>query len=699
MANFRRHRRQGIADSDLPDIARLWLLRMLVPLGGHQRLISSHSFCNDAIAEAVGLAEWIDPPRHEFDPAVVRKALREQHRLAERKWGSATVSPELAANVARLAALVNLTQADCRVLEFAVSIHNESLLDDAADLLGALSSAKVCQVLSVVLDLPEGDIRQSLGSNGALTKSGLVSVDRNGVMPLRNKLDLLSESFADSVAAPDADPVALLRNMVMPAAPAELTFADYEHVGSRLTVLRSYLAHASDNKRRGVNVFIYGPPGTGKSQLARVLAEEHGCELFEVASEDDDGDPINGERRLRAFRAAQSFFERRQSLIVFDEAEDVFSDTDHFFGHRSIAQKRKGWVNRMLEDNGVPTLWLSNSVQGLDPAFVRRFDMIFELPVPPRHQRERILQKACSGMIDAATLKRVAECEELAPAVITRAATVARAVGDELGASGRSEAFELLINNTLEAQGHKPVRRQDPNRLPQVYDPAFVRADADLEELAAGLARAKAGRLCLYGPPGTGKTAFARWLAEQLALPLIVKRASDLMSMWVGGNEKNIARAFRQAGQAGAILLIDEIDSFLQDRRQAQRGWEVTLVNEMLTQMESFGGVFIASTNLVDGLDQAALRRFDLKVKFDYMRPEQGWDMLHRYCRELDIGQPGEQELARLGSMPNLTPGDFAAAIRQARFRPIKDAGALVDALVAECALKEGAKVAIGFIQ
>ncbi|HET7308170.1 MAG TPA: ATP-binding protein [Gammaproteobacteria bacterium] len=672
---------------------------MLVPLGGHQRLISSHSFCNDAIAEAIGLVEWIDPTLHEFDPSVVRKALREAHRSAERNWKGAVVPQELAANVARLAELVNLSQTDCRILEFAVSIHNESLLDDTADLLGALSSAKVCQVLSVLLDLPDREVRQSLSSNGALAKSGLVSVDRNGVMPLRNKLDLLSDNFADSVAAPDADPVSLLRNMVMPAVPAELDVADYEHLGSRFTVLRSYLAHAFKNKRKGVNMYIYGPPGTGKSQLARVLAELQGCELFEVSSEDDGSNPINGERRLRAFRAAQSFFERRESLIVFDEAEDVFNDSDHFFGHRSIAQKRKGWINRMLEDNGVPTLWLSNSVDGLDPAFVRRFDMIFELPVPPKRQRERILNKACEGLLDPAALSRVAECEVLAPAVVTRAATVARAVGDDLGAAGTSDAFELLINNTLEAQGHKPIRRHDPNRLPQIYDPAFVCADADLEELAVGLAESKSGRLCLYGPPGTGKTAFARWLAEQLALPLVTKRASDLMSMWVGGTEKNIARAFREAEQAGALLLIDEVDSFLQDRRQASRNWEVSLVNEMLTQMESFGGIFAASTNLVDGLDQAALRRFDLKIRFDCMTPAQGGSMLRRYCRELDIREPGAQELERLQSIPNLTPGDFAAVIRQARFRPIKEALALIDALVAECNLKEGAKAAIGFIQ
>lgn len=109
---------------------------------------------------------------------------------------------------------------------------------------------------------------------------------------------------------------------------------------------------------------------------------------------------------------------------------------------------------------------------------------------------------------------------------------------------------------------------------------------ASLQEVAAGLVKSKTGRLCLYGPPGTGKTAFGQWLAETMGVPLLVKRASDLMSMWVGENEKNIAAAFRQAKNDGALLLIDEVDSFLQDRRGAKARWESSLVNEMLTQNE-----------------------------------------------------------------------------------------------------------------
>jgi SpoVK/Ycf46/Vps4 family AAA+-type ATPase len=170
------------------------------------------------------------------------------------------------------------------------------------------------------------------------------------------------------------------------------------------------------------------------------------------------------------------------------------------------------------------------------------------------------------------------------------------------------------------------------------------------------------------------------------------------MSKWLGESEKQISHAFRQAQQDKALLLIDEVDGFLQDRRGAERSWEVTMVNEMLTQMESFSGVFIASTNLVEGLEPAALRRFDLKVRFDFLKPEQAWELLLRQCAALGLAEPLPEIRPRIDRLLNLTPGDFAAVARQHRFRPIETAAALITALDAECTLKDGGRAVIGFV-
>ena len=711
---IRRTHRPGSA-MDLAPAVQLWILRILMSLGGHREFVTTRGFSNDSVAEALGLGCWIDASQHhsipdflrkgdapaadrDFDAKVVLADLRVLHRKAENQAATAARPPFLTLNVEHLAVLVGLSPTDCRLLEFAVLINTERGLDDIADCLGRLSSVKLFHVLSVILDIPEADIRSSLGAEGILSRSGLISVERSGDNQLRGKLNLLSDAFADLMVSSEVSPASLLRGTVSEVDPGQLSLADYDYIQPTLDILHPYLQHAVMTGRAGVNIFLHGAPGTGKSQLARAMACELACELFEVASEDADGDPVNGERRLRAFRAAQSFFAQRKALVVFDEVEDVFNDGNGILGRKSTAQLRKAWINRMLEENPVATLWLSNSIEGLDPAFIRRFDMVFELPVPPKRQRERILQASCGDLLDARSIARIADAEALAPAVVVKAGSVVRSIRDAIGHQNAAAAFERLVSNTLEAQGHRPLVQHDPNRLPEIYDPRFIHTDVDLAGVAAGLVPSRSGRLCLYGPPGTGKTAYGRWLAQQLGAPLLVKRASDLKSKWLGESEKNIAKAFREAQNDGAVLLIDEVDSFLQDRRGAQHHWEVSEVNEMLTQMESFPGVFVASTNLLEGLDQAALRRFDLKVKFDFLRADQAWQLLSRHCEALGLQQPRPEEWARISRLGSLTPGDFAAAVRQHRFRPIASPAALVSALEAECAVKHGTNRAIGFL-
>lgn len=693
----RRHTYKSAPSQVLPSIIRLWLLRLLVPLGGQRVFITPNGFHNDILADVLGLGAWLEASNGDFDANAVKSELRLLHQEAEIKMRGAHTPLHLKENVDRLASLVGLSNIDCRILEFAVVIHSERLLDDTADWLGQLSSMKAFHALAVLLNLSEEAIKVSLSMQGLLAKSGLVSVDRRGLSSLSGKLNLLSDNFADSINCPDADPVSLIRDMVSLGSPPQLSISDYDHIGPSLSLLRPYLKNAVATGRKGVNIFLHGSPGTGKTQLAKVLAKELCCDLFEVTSEDADGDPVKGERRLRAFRAAQSFFVERHALIVFDEAEDVFNNGEDFFARMSAAQTRKAWINRILEENAVPTLWLSNTIDGLDPAFVRRFDMIFEVPVPSKLQRERIIQNTCADLLGISDVKLIAESEDLSPAVVARAASVVRSIREELGDVSISSAFNVLIGNTLEAQKHQRIKKNDPHRLPELYDPAYTHTDTDLLQLAAGLLEARSGRLCLFGPPGTGKTAYGRWLARYLDMPLLVKRASDLMSKWVGGNEKNISNAFKEAEQDNALLLIDEIDGFLQDRRGAQRSWEVTLVNEMLTQMEAFPGIFIASTNLMDGLDQAAQRRFDLKVKFDFLMPEQAYGLFCRYCTHLQLDSSAQEHRTRLMRLQQLTPGDFAAVIRQHRFRPMPGPDAFVDVLEAECAMKESPKRVMGF--
>jgi SpoVK/Ycf46/Vps4 family AAA+-type ATPase len=128
--------------------------------------------------------------------------------------------------------------------------------------------------------------------------------------------------------------------------------------------------------------------------------------------------------------------------------------------------------------------------------------------------------------------------------------------------------------------------------------------------------------ILFYGAPGTGKTELAKHIARTLDRKLIVKRASEILDCFVGGTEQNIREMFREAEEKKAILFLDEADSFLQERGGAKNNWEVTQVNELLTQMENFKGIFIAATNFNENLDAASRRRFALKIKFKYLQPD-----------------------------------------------------------------------------
>jgi SpoVK/Ycf46/Vps4 family AAA+-type ATPase len=114
------------------------------------------------------------------------------------------------------------------------------------------------------------------------------------------------------------------------------------------------------------------------------------------------------------------------------------------------------------------------------------------------------------------------------------------------------------------------------------------------------------------------------------------------------------------------VLLLDEADSFLQDRRGAQRTYEVTEVNEMLQGMERFHGIFICTTNLMDRVDQAALRRFTFKIQFKPLTRVQRESMFVAEACAGDVCQLAPALAARLAALEQLCAGDFAAVKRQA---------------------------------
>jgi len=372
--------------------------------------------------------------------------------------------------------------------------------------------------------------------------------------------------------------------------------------------------------------------------------------------EDADGDPLSSRDRFSAYQLSQQLLQHTPgAIIMFDEIEDVFPESNMFGKPEPGNTETKAWINRLLESNAVPAFWLSNRVSQIDPAFLRRFDYVLEMPSPTRPMREQIFADYLGGVsVSDSWLKKMSANRNLLPAHIEKAAKVANHIATDDTAANES-ILESVLEGTQDVLGGR-ISESIP-AMATSYSLDYISANVDIPRLVQGLKRTEKGNICFYGPPGTGKTALGQYIAEYLDKPLIVKRASDILSMWVGESEKNIAAMFREAKKEDGVLLLDEADSFLRDRRGANQSWEVTQVNELLVQMENFDGLFICSTNLMDDLDQASLRRFAIKVEFDYLKAEQAINMLEQEC----IATPTPEHIRAIVMLSNLAPGDFAA--------------------------------------
>lgn len=131
--------------------------------------------------------------------------------------------------------------------------------------------------------------------------------------------------------------------------------------------------------------------------------------------------------------------------------------------------------------------------------------------------------------------------------------------------------------------------------------------------------------ILLYGHPGTGKTATISQWAKSTGRNILMVDIAAIKSPWVGESEKNLSRVFREYEDAcnyytqKPILLFNEADAIFGRRMEVQRNVDKmfnAMQNILLQEMENFTGIFAATTNLANHLDDAFDRRFLYKIQF-----------------------------------------------------------------------------------
>ena len=663
-------------DSEIYELATLWTLRAIFDLGGERELLRSRY---DDVLEFLGI-ESKEPKEEEI------QNLKNKLEILEKSQISCEIK-DLEHNLNLLQANLGLNSAERDILRFVAIMYNYEVISNACSLLGDLNNIQAIKAISKILNLRFGDVQKAFRKDGIFAKTSIIKLENN-VHNLKFKIDVINNNFMCDLFVKCESMDEIFESSIKPCSKTNLTTKNYPHIKEDVKILLSFLKSAVSKKQKGVNVLLYGSAGTGKTELSKVIASELNLKLYEVAYDDGDG-YANEHQRIRSYCLAQNVLSAGSNLLMYDEAEDIFNTNND-----EKRQYGKAFINRSLETNELPTIWITNNIFDMDEAVVRRFNLAIEIGIPTEDVRAKIIKKYSENLIDNKLIKKLAKNDFIAPALISNASVVV----SNLNTKDKNKAFERVINNTLKAQGYEEIRDYNPrDDLPSSYDPNFVNSDCDLNELMQGIKISKNARICLYGVPGTGKSAYAKFIAKSLKKPIIIKKGSDLLSMFVGWTEKNIALAFKEAKEKHAVLVFDEVDSFLQDRGMATRSWEVTQVNEMLVQMESFDGIFIATTNLIDNLDKACLRRFDLKLEFGYLLPEQAQNLFKKECTLLKV-KFDENAAKKVSNLGLLTPGDFASVRRQAKFRPIKNGDDFCYRLELEVALKNEAKsVKIGF--
>ncbi|QUN06355.1 ATP-binding protein [Shewanella yunxiaonensis] len=569
-------------------------------------------------------------------------------------------------------------------------------------------------IADVLLDDDEGVLERVL-----VAKSGLDSEDIIKQLDKLAKCQLIEEvSFVTPylmklpvplipilVKQPLTSAEQLMAPLICQSREAQFSLSQFGHVNTDL--LANYLSAITKQPTVGVNILLYGKAGTGKTELARTLANSVQRSLLEVQSlRLEEGklvgafhsrDPAS--QRLGYLNLLQGLLSGSSgSLLLVDECESLFVQADEHY--------TKEGLMRVLEQNPVPAIWITNHAELLEPSFIRRFKLVMEVPVPEESFAYAMSQQLLTSLkVSDEYRLLLAEKPNVTPAMVGNAVHVATTL--KLKGTKAEAILDEVIEATLEACGEDAPLPKYQGEL--VFDDSLVNfkivkeqatsTEQTAEILASinyAVEQAMPIRVMLSGPPGTGKTAWVHHLAETHGYELMHIKCSDVLSKYVGDSEQNVARLFREADKQQKLMLIDEVDSLLSKRESAHAQYEVQLVNELLSQLECNNMPVFAATNALASIDSAVMRRFDFKLECDYLTSEQRQAL---YRQVFGIKRLTHVEISTLNTLNQLTPGDFAILARRQRFEPKRDHRATALALLgAENSRKQG-KPRIGFIR
>ena len=425
---------------------------------------------------------------------------------------------------------------------------------------------------------------------------------------------------------------------------------------------------------RGVIFQFFGDPGTGKTCMAHAIAKLRKRMLVLINTP-----------KIEAghFRAILREARQRGADVLFDECDEILKERGQNPATASLLSE--------LERHDGLVMLATNRPLALDPAVYRRNLVSIEFRRPDAASRERIWEVHLPDTYPLAhrpDLGALAVRFDLTGGEIRNAVLLALSM-----ATSRDSEEPLVTLEDLEKAAERQIQGRlrrlatATDSLPEIRLSDLVLPEATRDRLdqfigscrstgllakwglPAGTAHGGGARSAVFeGPPGTGKTSAAEGVAAELGRPLRRVSAAQVISRYVGESASRIEELFAGEGSSNSVLLLDDGDALLSRRTEVSSSTDRYAnldITTLLAALDRYQGILIVTTNRLEDIDPAILRRLEWKVPFPRLAAEDRarlWDRL----LPPELPRTDDVDPARLARQWILSPAEMARVVRRA---------------------------------